>query len=376
MWADVFSGELAAEGEIAVRPLVGKWRKLLDVERKTLRFDPAVGEIGGKADFAEPVVDHEDYGRSQLCTPAILRLHVDEGERAISDAGRLVKNRLFARHPPFVFNTIACVGGADAGGRGAYPDPNSIWFNVFFGCYQIDAPRSHWSRPFGYLSADGAASRIAFDDITRLGEADWNFFSNWMYGVPLEAIEPYNAVDPVKAVQDPAPALIGRTLWHHAVVEGVTCVSTYESDAPGADRSGHEHDHRRRVAASVRPAEPATRPDHQLRTDDAAGGDADGLLRGRGRVPHGDLRRNGDRAGGLEIPRHADERDTSGHRDELSGLRLPPWLGNVGPAGRGAGILERPAVVDLGDQPALEPGGGRVGHLHAGAALRRRAPAS
>jgi hypothetical protein len=61
VWADVFSGEVAGEGEIAVRPLVGRWRKLVDVERKTLRFDPAVGEIGGKADFAEPVIDHERY---------------------------------------------------------------------------------------------------------------------------------------------------------------------------------------------------------------------------------------------------------------------------------------------------------------------------
>jgi hypothetical protein len=237
VWVDVFSGEVIGEAEIAVRPLVGKWRKLLDVERKTLvRFDPAVGEIGGSADFAEPVVNHSRHGRSQLCTPAILRLHVDDGEREISDAGRLVKKSLFADHPPFVFNTVACVGEADAKGRGAYPNPNSIWFNVFFGCYQIDALRSDWSRPFGYLSADGAGSQIAFDDITRLGEADWNFFSNWMYGVPEEAIKPYNKVDPVESAQKPEAELIGRTLWHSAAVEGVKCVSTYESGAAGAAR--------------------------------------------------------------------------------------------------------------------------------------------
>ena len=236
VWVDVFLGEVVGEGEIAIRPFVGKWRKLLDVDRKALvRFDPAVGEIGGKADFAEPVVDHSRYGRSQLCTPAILRLHVDDGKREISDAGRLVKKTLFEDHPPFVFNTIACVGEADARGRGAYPNPDSIWFNVFFGCYQIDAARSDWPRPFGYLSADGVASKIAFDDITRLGEADWNFFSNWMYGVPAEAIEPYNKVDPVKSAQKPDAERIGNTLWHSATVEGVTAVSTYQS---AGDRAG------------------------------------------------------------------------------------------------------------------------------------------
>ena len=237
VWVDVFAGEVVGEGEVALRPFVGKWRTLFDIERKVLvRFDPAVGEIGGKAGFAEPVVDHTRYGRSQLCTPAILRLHVDDGKREISDAGRLVKKTLFEDHPPFVFNTIACVGEADARGRGAYPNPDSIWFNVFFGCYQIDAARSDWPRPFGYLSADGVASKIAFDDITRLGEADWNFFSNWMYGVPEKAIEPFNKVDPVKSAQEPDAEPIGNTLWHHAAVEGVRCVSTYESRAAGAGR--------------------------------------------------------------------------------------------------------------------------------------------
>ena len=235
LWVDVFAGEIAGEGEIAVRPFFGRWRKLLDTERRVLvRFDPAVGEICGSLGFVEPTVDHPTYGRSRLCTPAILRLHVDEGKREISDAGRLVKETLFARHPPFVFNTIACVGPADAQGKGAYPDPDSIWFNVFFGCYQIDAPKPDWSRPFGYESANGAASKIEFDDVTRLGEADWNFFSNWMYGVPRKAIDPYNVVDPVTAVQAPAPVRVGNTLWHQASVDGVKCVSTYESDAPGA----------------------------------------------------------------------------------------------------------------------------------------------
>jgi hypothetical protein len=232
---DVFTGEIEGQGYIAVRPFVGKWLPVLDIPRKVLvRFDPAVGEIAGSVDFVEPTVDHEKYGRSQLCTPAILRLHVDDGVREISDAGRLVKQKLFPKHAPFVFNTVACVGAADASGRGAYPNPNSIWFNVFFGCYQIDASKPDWHRPFGYRSNDGAESEIDFGHVTRLGEADWNLFSNWMYGVPLEEIEPYLAVDPADTYQEPAPELIGATLWHTATVERATCVSTYVSDAPGA----------------------------------------------------------------------------------------------------------------------------------------------
>ena len=237
LWVDMFAGEIVGEGEIAVRPFVGGWHQIVDVPRDVLvSFDPAIGEIGGSAAVTEPVVDDPRYGRSQLCTPAILRMHVDDGERAISDAGRLVKQTLFPDHPPFLFNTIACVGPPDEKGLGAYPDPNSIWFNTFFGCYEIVAAKKDWSRPFGYESAAGAESAIAFDDIARLGKADWNFFSNWMYGVPVGAIEPYDAIGALENTQSPEPERIGRTLWHSAVVDGLECVSTYESTAEGAAR--------------------------------------------------------------------------------------------------------------------------------------------
>jgi len=237
VWIDPFAGEIVGRAQLALRPVVGRWRTVLDQPRDVLvRFDPAIGEIGGTPAVTEPVVDHPGYGRSQLCTPAILRMHVDDGERAISDAGRLVKQRLFPDRPPFVFNTVACVGPADADGRGAYPDPDSAWFNTFFGCYEIVARKADWSRPFGYESAQGIESRIAFDDIARLGKADWNFFSNWMYGVPTPAIEPYDAIGPLENTQAPEPDRIGRTLWHSAVVDGLECVSTYESPARGAAR--------------------------------------------------------------------------------------------------------------------------------------------
>jgi hypothetical protein len=225
VWVDVFAGEVRAE-----------WRAGRVRRDVVVRFDPAVGEIGGTVDFVEPVVDDPRFGRSQLCTPAILRMHVDDGKREISDAGRLVKETLFPEEGPFVFNTIACVGEADGEARGAYPNPSSPWFNLFFGCYQIDVPRPAWSRPFGYRAADGVRSQVAFDDITKLGKADWNFFSNWMYGVPRAAIDPHNGTDPVATEQRPEPERIGETLWHSAAIEGVTCVSTYESDTPGAGR--------------------------------------------------------------------------------------------------------------------------------------------
>jgi hypothetical protein len=244
IWMDAFEGELVAAGSLAVNPPgdQGKpgrdddWQTVFDSDRKVLmEFDPAIGEIGGDPAVFEAVVENDRYGRSQLCTPAVLRLHVDPGKRLISDAGRLVNDHLFGDHPPFVFNTVACVGRCGEDGSGLYTDPNSHWFNVFFGQYQIDAPKPDWSRPFGYKTADGAASEAEFDDLARLGKADWNYFSNWMYGVPLEAIKPYGDVDlESMGTQQTGPNLIGETLWHHIVLDGMECVSTYESKHPAA----------------------------------------------------------------------------------------------------------------------------------------------
>jgi hypothetical protein len=234
---DAFEGELAWEARIAARaPGSDAWKEWHE-RRVLMRFEPAVGRIGTSAKVYEPVVDDPEFGDSQLCTPAVLRIFVDEEERAIADVGRIVKARMFPRHPPFVFNTVACVGGVEDGAPGLYPNPNSIWFNVFFGCYQLDARKRHWSRPFGYRSAAGAAAEVEFEDLARIGKSDWNWFSNWMYGVPMEHVLPFSDIDmsEVETSQQSA-APIGSSLWHEVELRGIVAASTYESNAPGAAR--------------------------------------------------------------------------------------------------------------------------------------------
>jgi hypothetical protein len=238
LWTDAFRGEVAAGGHLRLRaPFADDWHTLFDADRDVLvRFSPGVGQVGGSSSVHEPLILDERFGRSQLCTPAVLRIFVDEEDRAISQVGRLVKSKLFRDRPPFVFNTVACVGQADPKTfLGLYPDPSSGWFNVFFGYYQLDAPKSQWSRPFGYRSADGIASEIEVEDVMRLGKSDWNFFSNWMYGVPEESIEPYNGIDVAKMPNRVSPPeRVGSSVWHRLVIDDVEVASTYESDARGA----------------------------------------------------------------------------------------------------------------------------------------------
>jgi hypothetical protein len=170
----------------------------------------------------------------------VTRFFVEDRHRHLADVGRVVKQALWAEYPDWVFNTVACVGEFDEEGRGSYGDPTSPWFNVFLGYYQIDAPKPEWDRPFAYESPRGAASRVRFDEIIRLGKSDWNYFSNWMYGVPAEASERHNAFDMerIEARQTDAGS-IGRTSWHRVRIDGVDFVSAYEADHAEAERLVH-----------------------------------------------------------------------------------------------------------------------------------------
>ena len=237
---DAFAGEVRAGGHLKVRPpLAHDWHAVIDADDDVLlRFSPGVGQVGGSSAVQEPLVIDERFGRSQLCTPAVLRIFVTEEDREVSRSGALAKRRLFADLPPFVFNTVACVGQAQGADRlGLYTNPASHWFNVFFGYYQLDAAKADWSRPFGYRTADGLASEIAVEDVARLGKSDWNFFSNWNYGVPEDVVDRYTGIDmDTMPVHQPPPERIGDSLWHPLTIDQVEVASTYESDAPGAQR--------------------------------------------------------------------------------------------------------------------------------------------
>jgi hypothetical protein len=146
--------------------------------------------------------------------------------------GALVKASMFPEHPPFVFNTVACVGDFAEGEPGLYGDPHSTWFNIFLGYYQLDCAKRDWSRPFGYRSASGEDAAPEPDDLARLGKSDWNWFSNWNYGVPADALLPYSKVDMGQVgFSHRGLVSIGRSKWHEVELQGVEVASCYV--APG-----------------------------------------------------------------------------------------------------------------------------------------------
>jgi hypothetical protein len=212
---------------------------VFDRERRVLfRFDPTIGEVAGRTETCPPQVTSSTFGTSQPCSPTVLRFHVDGVEREVCKVGSVVKRVMFRDYPPFVFNTVACVGAfSPPGAPGPYADPTSqYWFNVFVGYYQLDCLKSQWSRPFGYAKASGSRSKVVPEDLVRLGKSDWNWFSNWCYGVPWDALVATSTLPASLNATVKGLVKIGATKWHEVEINETEVASCYESDASGADK--------------------------------------------------------------------------------------------------------------------------------------------
>jgi hypothetical protein len=136
-------------------------------------IDPTKGLVAGSETGYAPTVI--GFGPNGPSGDGVTRFHISEEPRFLADVGRIVKQRLFADTGPLTLNIIACVGlGADPGtGPGVYADPESPWFNVFFGVYQVDCAKADgWTRPFGYEAANGVDSVVHGEDLVRIGTAD------------------------------------------------------------------------------------------------------------------------------------------------------------------------------------------------------------
>jgi hypothetical protein len=190
-----------------------------------------IGKIGGDSSVKNVVVDDERFGESGSA-PSVLKIVVDDKRGTPGDVGRKVKQLFFPDEPRLIFN-VAFSCGAPCPCRALYADPKSIWFNVFFGYYQLDVAKEEWKRPFGYYLSP-AQPVIALLDILRLGKADWNYFSNYMYGVPEAEIQPYNGIDSSRVIfKQLTREKIGNSYWDHIQIDGVEVVSAYVSGRDG-----------------------------------------------------------------------------------------------------------------------------------------------
>jgi hypothetical protein len=223
---------------------MGTWKRIRGLLRTLVRFLatalravrglPLVGEIEGRFDVIPAVIDDPVFGRSARY-PTVLEIVVSDRERWPLRVGRLVNDRFFAGDPPIVFNVCFSCHEPDPLGRSEYADPTSHWFNVFFGFYEIDVPCGEWRRPFGFKTGDPVAPEVDFHDLLRIGKSDWNYFSNYMYGVPARIAAAHDALDdPQVATRvSPAPVVIGGARFWECEVDGLEVVTGYAGPRGG-----------------------------------------------------------------------------------------------------------------------------------------------
>ncbi len=176
---------------------------------------PEAGTVNGVTLAAAAEINDKRWGASQSA-PLVLRIEVEENSPLPpEDVGHLVKTAFFYDTPPFSFNvSFSC-------NRREYTNPASIWFNVFLGYYEIEVSKEDWGRPFGYQQS----GEIAIDDIIRIGKADWNYFSNYVYGVPLDVVRRLDAGETGRGVYL-GQVTIGSRRWDFVELSEVM-VSAY-----------------------------------------------------------------------------------------------------------------------------------------------------
>jgi hypothetical protein len=176
-------------------------------------WNPGMGKVGNDIAAHPPVINFEGHSYSNI--PTITRINIDNYERSGTNVGSIVKKKFFDKYPDFIFNVCFTVGPLDSQQRGSYGTPQSPWFNVFAGYYQLDVPIATWKRPFGYKKLQqGKLPELFIEDLARIIKADWNYFSNWMYGVPDVSIEPFNNIKMEDFVTKQYPReQIGTKYW-------------------------------------------------------------------------------------------------------------------------------------------------------------------
>lgn len=243
-------GGLPARPEIPLNDVLSRLvANLPPSMRRLISGLPNVGEMGTDVGLSKPaVISSPEFGESSA-VPAILEVRVDKTQHGILGVGKKVHEKFFEGYPPFDFNVnFSCHNSSMLSRESEYADPRSPWSNVFFGRYQIDTPigapgeADKWTRPFGFTGPD--SKEVNFDDIQRIGNADWGYFSNWMYGVPEKDLDAFfewqkTQPKPTCTVTNPSVTINGKE-YVECTVDGIKVPSAYVSGRDGKSLTNND----------------------------------------------------------------------------------------------------------------------------------------
>lgn len=189
---------------------------------------PMIGEIKNRYFSPVATINSKEFGKS-FSMPSVLEVAIDNEKSFPANVGKLVNDIYFKDDPKVIFNVSFSCGKSGFFKKGKYTDPLSIWFNVFFGYYELDVVAKDWKRPIGYNIKNNEESINSLDMI-KIAKADWNYFSNYMYGVPEDYIKKCNEInlDIIKS-EYLGRVKIGNKYWDFVEVDNLEVVSAYNS---------------------------------------------------------------------------------------------------------------------------------------------------
>jgi len=187
-------------------------------------------------DRHDPYIEHDrfvwcekEFGCSQSF-PFALRIRVSDTFKPVTcnpdRVGALVKQKLFPGDPDFEFRVVFAQALNPRNDEADYADPRSIWYDVYFGSYTITWQNDH---PFGY--AHPVANAMNHDELVRLGLADWNYFTNRVYGVPEANADQYSHYDLSHIPTTVGKERIGKYNWDAIEYRNIDVVGPYRADA-------------------------------------------------------------------------------------------------------------------------------------------------
>jgi hypothetical protein len=181
--------------------------------------------LGGKLKWCE-----DDLGCSES-GPVALTIKLEEKALKIAcnpnRAGAKAKKALFSTYPEFDFTVVFASAKPSFFRISDYANPKSHWFNVFYGYYDVVVP-AELGRPFGYKQQDGEWV-VDFEDVVRLGKADWNYFSNHVYGVPDHIVKQHDDIEMGDIESKAGREKIGAWEWDKIRMKNTSVVSGYTS---------------------------------------------------------------------------------------------------------------------------------------------------
>lgn len=192
---------------------------------------PTVGEISDKI-FSNPIKINKKFcGRKSTSYKTIMEIIIDRESKSLSGCGKLVYDIYFEDYPKMLLNVCYSCGKPNIFRKGGYGDPLSIWYNVFLGYWEVDVLVNDLNRPYGYTINKNGFRSINKKEVLAIIKSDWNYFSNHIYGVPIEFID-----GDIKSVSNfnkevkvfKKQKIINGKKWDHLHLNDVKVVTTYQ----------------------------------------------------------------------------------------------------------------------------------------------------